>query len=155
MGTPDIFLKWAPVMWIIFVNNGLKDAKLPVWCRKTSYRSALTFAGGRWRIVFARRAAHDAVFPNQRVSVVTHVPDDLSIRRFGLKLPRASAIGHVGGFITRHDWGVRQTINHEVIATVGRWLAAMSFKSGVGSSIPIPVDVSLSKTLNPELLCVY
>jgi len=33
---------------------------------------------------------------------------------------------------------------------VGQWFAGLSFNQGVGGSIP--VDVSLSKTLNPELL---
>jgi len=39
-------------------------------------------------------------------------------------------------------------------ATMGQWLAGPSFNQGVGGSIPALVDVSLSKTLNPELLPV-
>jgi len=35
---------------------------------------------------------------------------------------------------------------------VGQWFAGLSFNQGVGGSIPALVDVSLSKTLNPELL---
>jgi len=35
---------------------------------------------------------------------------------------------------------------------VGQWLADLSFIQGVGGSIPALVDVSLSKTLHPELL---
>jgi len=35
---------------------------------------------------------------------------------------------------------------------MGQWLAGPSFNQGVGGSIPALVDVSLSKTLNPELL---
>jgi len=38
--------------------------------------------------------------------------------------------------------------------TVGQWLAGLSFDHEVGGSIPFLVDVSLSKTLNPELLPV-
>jgi len=38
--------------------------------------------------------------------------------------------------------------------TVGQWLASTSFNQVVGGSIPAVVDVSLSKTLNPELLPV-
>jgi len=37
---------------------------------------------------------------------------------------------------------------------VGQWVAGLSFNQGVGGSIPALVDVSLSKTLNPELLLV-
>jgi len=37
---------------------------------------------------------------------------------------------------------------------VCQWLGGPSFKQGVGGSIPALVDVSLSKTLNPELLSV-
>jgi len=37
---------------------------------------------------------------------------------------------------------------------VGQWAAGPSFNQGVGGSIPALVDVSLSKTLNPELLPV-
>jgi len=41
------------------------------------------------------------------------------------------------------------------VATMGQWLAGgLSFNQGVGGSIPAQVDVSLSKTLNPELLPV-
>jgi len=39
-------------------------------------------------------------------------------------------------------------------ATMGQWLAGPALNQGVGGSIPAPVDVSLSKTLNPELLPV-
>jgi len=39
-------------------------------------------------------------------------------------------------------------------ATMGEWVAVPSFSQGVGGSIPALVDVSLSKTLNPELLPV-
>jgi len=39
-------------------------------------------------------------------------------------------------------------------ATMGQWAAGPSFNQGVGGSIPALVDVSLSKTLNPELLSV-
>jgi len=35
--------------------------------------------------------------------------------------------------------------------TVGQWLTDPYFNQGVGYSIPALVDVSLSKTLNPEL----
>jgi len=38
--------------------------------------------------------------------------------------------------------------------TVGQWLAGSSFNQGVGGSIPVPVDVSLCKPLNPEFLPV-
>jgi len=38
--------------------------------------------------------------------------------------------------------------------TVGQSVAGLSFNQGVGGSIPSLVDVSLSKTLNPELLPV-
>jgi len=41
-----------------------------------------------------------------------------------------------------------------VRATMGEWVAVPSFNQGVGDSIPALVDVSLSKTLNPELLPV-
>jgi len=37
---------------------------------------------------------------------------------------------------------------------VGQWSAGLSFNQGVGGSIPARVNVSLSKTLNPELLLV-
>jgi len=37
---------------------------------------------------------------------------------------------------------------------MGQWVAGPSFNQGVGGSIPALVDVSLSKTLNPELLHV-
>jgi len=37
---------------------------------------------------------------------------------------------------------------------MGHWVAGPSFNQGVGGSIPALVDVSLSKTLNPELLRV-
>jgi len=37
---------------------------------------------------------------------------------------------------------------------MGQWLAGPSFNQRVGGSIPALVDVSLSKTLNPELLPV-
>jgi len=37
---------------------------------------------------------------------------------------------------------------------MGEWVAGPSFNQGVGDSIPALVDVSLSKTLNPELLPV-
>jgi len=37
---------------------------------------------------------------------------------------------------------------------MGEWVAVPSFNQGVGGSIPALVDVSLSKTLNPELLPV-
>jgi len=40
------------------------------------------------------------------------------------------------------------------VATVGQWLASTSFNQGVGGPIPALVDVSLSKTLDPELLPV-
>jgi len=36
----------------------------------------------------------------------------------------------------------------------GQWVAGPSFNQGVGGSIPALVFVSLSKTLNPELLPV-
>jgi len=39
-------------------------------------------------------------------------------------------------------------------ATVGQWSAGPSFNQGVGGSIPARVDVSVSKTLDPELLPV-
>jgi len=39
-------------------------------------------------------------------------------------------------------------------ATMGQWVAGLSFNQGVEGSIPALVDVSLSKTLNPELLPV-
>jgi len=39
-------------------------------------------------------------------------------------------------------------------STAGQWSAGPSFNQGVGGSIPALVDVSLSKTLNPELLPV-
>jgi len=39
-------------------------------------------------------------------------------------------------------------------ATMGQWVAGPSFNQGVGGSIPALVDVSLSKTLTPELLPV-
>jgi len=39
-------------------------------------------------------------------------------------------------------------------STMGQWLAGPSFNQGVGGSIPALVDVSLSKTLHPELLPV-
>jgi len=39
-------------------------------------------------------------------------------------------------------------------STVGQWLAGLPLNQGVGGSIPALVDVSLSKTLNPALLCV-
>jgi len=39
-------------------------------------------------------------------------------------------------------------------ATMGQWLAGPSFNQGVGGSIPALVNMSLSKTLNPELLPV-
>jgi len=35
---------------------------------------------------------------------------------------------------------------------MGEWVAGPSFNQGVGGSIPTLVNVSLSKTLNPELL---
>jgi len=38
--------------------------------------------------------------------------------------------------------------------TMGQWVAGPSFNQGVEGSIPALVDVSLSKTLNPELLPV-
>jgi len=38
--------------------------------------------------------------------------------------------------------------------TVAPWLAGPSSNQGVGGSIPALVDVSLSKTLNPELFPV-
>jgi len=41
-----------------------------------------------------------------------------------------------------------------LIMTMGQWSADPSFNQGVGGSIPALVDVSLSKTLNPELLPV-
>jgi len=37
---------------------------------------------------------------------------------------------------------------------MGQWVAGPSFNQGVGGSISALVDVSLSKTLNPELLPV-
>jgi len=37
---------------------------------------------------------------------------------------------------------------------MGQWLERPSFNQGVGGSIPALVDVSLSKTLNTELLPV-
>jgi len=37
---------------------------------------------------------------------------------------------------------------------VAQWLDGLSFNQGIGSSIPALVDVSLSKTLNPELFPV-
>jgi len=40
------------------------------------------------------------------------------------------------------------------VVTVRQLLAGPSFKQGVGGSIPALVDVSLSKTLDPELLPV-
>jgi len=52
------------------------------------------------------------------------------------------------GFIHRH-WKDKLFLNW---ATVGQWVAGPSFNQGVGGSIPALVDVSLSKTLNPELL---
>jgi len=36
----------------------------------------------------------------------------------------------------------------------GQWLTGPSFNQGVGGSIPALVDVSLSQTLDPELLPV-
>jgi len=36
----------------------------------------------------------------------------------------------------------------------GQWSAGLSFHQGVGGSIPALVDLSLSKTLNPDLLPV-
>jgi len=39
-------------------------------------------------------------------------------------------------------------------ATMGEWVAGPSLNQGVGGSIPALVDVSLSKTLHPELLPV-
>jgi len=40
------------------------------------------------------------------------------------------------------------------MSSMGQWLPGPSFNPGVGGSIPAQVDVSLSKTLNPELLPV-
>jgi len=37
---------------------------------------------------------------------------------------------------------------------VGQWLAGLAYNQGVGGSVPALVDVSLSKTLHPELLPV-
>jgi len=37
---------------------------------------------------------------------------------------------------------------------VGQWLAGLSFIEGLGGSIPALANVSLSKTLNPELFPV-
>jgi len=42
--------------------------------------------------------------------------------------------------------------NYKTGSTVGQWWAGLSFNQRVGSSIPALVDVSLRKTLNPELL---
>jgi len=39
-------------------------------------------------------------------------------------------------------------------AAVCQWLGGQSFYQGVGGSIPALVDVSLSKTLQPDLLPV-
>jgi len=39
-------------------------------------------------------------------------------------------------------------------STMGQWEAGPSFNQGVGGLIPAQMDVSLSKTLNPELLPV-
>jgi len=48
-------------------------------------------------------------------------------------------------------WG--STCSYKYV-TVGQWSAGPSFSQGVGGSISALVDVSLSKTLNPELLPV-
>jgi len=41
-----------------------------------------------------------------------------------------------------------------MMGAVGQWVAGPSFNQGVGGSIPALADVSLSKTLNPDLLPV-
>jgi len=46
------------------------------------------------------------------------------------------------------DW-----TNH--VVTLGQWLPGPSVNQEVGGAIPTQVDVSLSKTLNPELLLLY
>jgi len=48
-----------------------------------------------------------------------------------------------------HSWMPRLQYKY-----VGQWSAGLSFNQGVGGSIPALVDVSLSKTLNSELLPV-
>jgi len=40
------------------------------------------------------------------------------------------------------------------VLNVVQWLADLSFNQGVGGSVPALIDVSLSKTLNPEFLPV-
>jgi len=57
----------------------------------------------------------------------------------------------------RRLWDVLNKYKSELVvssSTVGQWSAGPSSNQGVGGSIPALVDVSLSKTLNPEVLPV-
>jgi len=70
-------------------------------------------------------------------------------RETWLNRRKGATVGQIG--VTVGQIGV--TVG-QIGVTVGQWLAGPSFNQGVGGAIPALVDLSLSKTLNPELLPV-